>query len=351
MAEFANVEHILHGTGSSPGGAARLTQFSVFFDPEQEILWEIDSEFRYTDLVGSTENVLGLAVDQVVGKTPWEVAGADPETPRWRHHIEDHRAHRPYRRFEFSVVDRRANIRWVSARGSPQFGEAGELLGYRGRLTDITLRKQAESQLRKIQKMNAIGRRAGGMAHDFNNLLTVILGNCEFLADEIDDPELKQAVELIMTAAERCTDLVQRLRNGGRPTAQPQTLNVDAAIASFSDFLRQMLGDHIDLQTPSPTGCHVVTAERSQFKSAILNLVINARDAMPEGGRIMIATRAVTAGLANAPKALSNGDYVEISVSDTGNGMANEVVAQAFEPFFTTKAAGKGTGLGLSNSR
>ena len=224
---------------------------------------------------------------------------------------------------------------------------------------DITERKQAEEllrrrdeQLRQSQKMEAVGRLSGGIAHDFNNLLGVIIGYSESIEQRLapDDPLRKSAVE-IRKAGERAASLTHQLLAFSRQRVlQPQILDLNALVTDMGKMLRRLIGMHIDLTTKLATNLQRVKAEQSQIEQVIVNLVVNARDAMPEGGKLLIETSNldVDENFASSFPFLHPGPYVLLTVTDTGIGMDAETRRHIFEPFFTTKGPGKGTGLGLA---
>ena len=214
---------------------------------------------------------------------------------------------------------------------------------------DITPRQRLESDLRQVQKMDAIGKLTGGVAHDFNNLLTVILGNAEVMAEMTEDPGLRPLADTIVEAAERGADTVQRLLSFGRRQAlQPENVDVNAVIRGLANLCHRTIGEEIAMRA-KPGREEVITyVDRSQLENAILNLVVNARDAMARGGIIAIEAGHLCLQDDEGPAGLPPGRYVSIEVIDTGCGMSQEVMDAAFEPFFTTKEVGKGTGLGLS---
>lgn len=229
----------------------------------------------------------------------------------------------------------------------------GDIVGRVRSFRDVTERRQLEAQLRQSQKMEAIGALAGGVAHDFNNLLTVIRGNADLLREAFDTThEQSRDVQEITVAADRAATLVQQLLTFSRKqNIQPVQLDLNDVVTSLAPMLERLIGEHIGVEIATAPGLHIVTADAGQMEQALVNLVVNARDAMPKGGRISIATQSVvldenrTFGITggNAKRA-----FVLLSVSDTGHGIAVEHRTRIFEPFFTTKSVGKGTGLGLS---
>jgi signal transduction histidine kinase/CheY-like chemotaxis protein len=211
----------------------------------------------------------------------------------------------------------------------------------------ITGYKSLEAQLRQSQKMEAVGRLAGGVAHDFNNLLTVILGYVAMLREDSAHAAAVAELEEIEQAALRAAALTQKLLAFSRKQIlQPRIIDLNEVVTGMQELLRRLIGEDILLVTAPDSGLGRVKADPHQIEQVIMNLVVNARDAMPSGGRIVIETRnvKVEAGALQ----LQPGRYVLVSVADTGHGMDEETAARVFEPFFTTKEAGKGTGLGLS---
>jgi PAS domain S-box-containing protein len=216
----------------------------------------------------------------------------------------------------------------------------------RGSLTNIAERKRLEAELRQAHKMEAIGHLAGGIAHDFNNLLTAILGNLEISMDRLgaETPVARQLSE-IRKAADRAAALTRQLLAFSRKQiVQRRVLNANAVIEDLSRMLRRLIGEDIDLVTHLDPRLNSIEADPGQIEQLIMNLAVNARDAMPEGGTLTIRTRDLSEGAAEPPLDVC----VVIEVSDTGTGIEPELLPKVFEPFFTTKEPGKGTGLGLS---
>jgi two-component system, cell cycle sensor histidine kinase and response regulator CckA len=216
---------------------------------------------------------------------------------------------------------------------------------------DITDRKQLEEQLLHSQRLEGIGRLAGGVAHDFNNLLTIIVGNAELLDVELaPDTDARASLDAIKTAAEQAASVTaQMLAFARRQIIEPQVVMLDTLFETIDRMLRRLLGEHIELSIEQDGTSWPVRIDPGQFQQIVINLAVNARDAMPFGGRLVIGTSNVEVTDAGAhPHEVEPGDYVRLHVTDTGEGMSADVLEHVFEPFFTTKAKGKGTGLGLS---
>jgi len=213
-------------------------------------------------------------------------------------------------------------------------------------------RRDLEHQYHQAQKMDAVGRLAGGIAHDFNNMLTAILGYCELLLDDPKVGESQRAdVREIEKAGRTAAQLTkQLLAFSRREIVEPIVLDLNDIVASMDNMLRRLVGEHIAMQTDLRAGLHRVRADRGQMEQVVLNLVLNARDAMPGGGRMTILTTNVhlDAGIVSTYLAAPPGHYAMVEVRDEGEGMAPDVLQHLFEPFFTTKSTGKGTGLGLA---
>jgi PAS domain S-box-containing protein len=233
----------------------------------------------------------------------------------------------------------------------------GTLIGFAKVTRDLTERKHAEEALDNAraalfqsQKMEALGQLTGGIAHDFNNLLTVVVNGLDLLSQTLKDPKQIKLVEGMHRAAERGKRLNQQLLAfAQRQPLRPEVVNPNAVISSFETILRRACGESVAIEITLASRVHKVEVDVPQFEAGLLNLVVNARDAMSEGGKVAISTQDLRVGQERATKlGIAPGTYVSIVVADNGPGMAENVRARALEPFFTTKGIGKGTGLGLS---
>jgi len=251
--------------------------------------------------------------------------------------------------------------RVLEGRGEVRLDASGKPVAMFGVVQDITDARRAEEalrrseeQLRQSQKMDAVGRLAGGIAHDFNNVLTVIGGYCSLslpLAGE--GHPLRKSIEEIQRAADRASSLTSQLLAFSRKQVlQPRVLNLNDVVHNMEKMLRRLIGEHIELHTSFESALANTKADPGQIEQVILNLVVNARDAMPQGGRLSIATKNIfiEGSLGSGDRVVKPGRYVLLSVSDNGVGMSEETKAHLFEPFFTTKGVGKGTGLGLATT-
>ena len=240
----------------------------------------------------------------------------------------------------------------VTDRGWTIYDDEGQPVRMVGGITDVTRRLALEEQLRRSQRLESVGQLTGGVAHDFNNLLTVILGNADILVDELaHEPEQQVLAEMIATAAQRGAELTQRLLAfARRQPLDPRVVDVNRLVADMDGLLRRTLGEHIEIEVVRGAGLWQALVDPSQLDSALLNLCLNARDAMPNGGRLTIETANMRLDEEYAAQHVEvrPGQYVMLAVSDTGTGIAPEHLGRVFEPFFTTKEQGKGTGLGLA---
>jgi PAS domain S-box-containing protein len=266
--------------------------------------------------------------------------------------VEDVVRKRVARPIEHRIVRKDGMVRFVRSTLVPQYAPDGALVEYDGLLQDITQRRALEEQLVQAQKLQSIGRLAGGVAHDFNNLLTAILGNAELaLIDLPEDHPAGESVREIVKAAERAASLTRQLLSFARKQMiEPAPLDLSAVVSGSIEMLRRLLGEDVEILAELRDGLDIVEADPGQVQQLLVNLTVNARDAMPDGGRLVIETANLAVGdeYRAAHPEVRAGNYVTLAVTDTGTGMTDDVLAHLFEPFFTTKRQGEGTGLGLA---
>ncbi|ABD88433.1 PAS domain-containing sensor histidine kinase [Rhodopseudomonas palustris] len=319
----------------------------------RDLLVVVDADGIFQSVSPSWTRILGYAPDEVVGRSfrhfihPDDLALATGGLETATQAID-------LTAFEIRQLSNTGEVVWVSWNTKLE----GRFVYAYGR--DITAEKTqaaallvAEDQLRQSQKMEAIGQLTGGIAHDFNNMLAVVIGSLELLDRKIGDPSaaVRRYIDAAMDGAKRSAALTQRLLAfSRRQPLKPEILDANRLVAETSEILRHSIGGNVRLETVLAGGLWRVHADPNQLASALLNLAVNARDAMDGGGRLTIETQNahLDDAYAQANFGVCAGQYVMIAMTDTGTGMAPEVIARAFDPFFTTKEVGKGTGLGLS---
>ncbi|MGH7197215.1 MAG: PAS domain S-box protein, partial [Candidatus Omnitrophota bacterium] len=275
-------------------------------------------------------------------------------------HPEDHeRVHR-----EWSTVSKRekfaseyrfrrpdGKVTWVSDNVVPLLDEKGKKIGYLGTVADVTERRQMEDQLRQSQKMEAVGRLAGGIAHDFNNILTAITGYTELALKSDTSESVHADLEEVYKAAERASGLTRQLLSfSRRQTVDSRIIQPNELVRNMDKMLRRVIGEDVEFLIKMGKEVKPVKADPGQLEQVIVNLVVNARDALEKGGRVTLETSSASLDETSAfqHEAGGPGEYGLLTVKDTGHGMTDEVKKHLFEPFFTTKESGKGTGLGLA---
>jgi PAS domain S-box-containing protein len=318
----------------------------VLIEQLPAVLWTVDSNLRFTSAVGAGLTRLGLKPDQVVGMSLTDYF--DTSDPTFVP-IAAHRRAVAGEAVTFPVEWKDGSY---ACHVEPLRDGDGIVHGAICMALDVTDRKKLEEQFRQAQKMEAVGRLAGGIAHDFNNLLMVIQGYADLLAERLNEGDpLRRNAEQIRAASQRAAALTQQLLAFSRKQIlAPKVLNVHTVVTDLEKILRRVIGEDIELRTSSTADLWLIKADRSQVEQVIMNLAVNARDAMPTGGRLTIETANVEfdMSISNPPTVLAPGKYVMLAVSDNGCGMDEKVQAHIFEPFFTTKEKGKGTGLGLA---
>ncbi|AOB33644.1 hypothetical protein AKI39_11780 [Bordetella sp. H567] len=369
-------------------------RFRALSDSAPALIWETDAGGEVIFVNRHYEIMFGLPCDDMLGRGWWRIVYR-PDLPALLDAFDHAIAGQKALQVEIRVIDAQRRLRWLDCRGVPRFDGAGRFLGLTGTNVDVTdaklardeleqivqartaellrtnerllqemrqradadaAREQAEEQLRQSQKMEAFGQLTGGVAHDFNNFLTVILGNLETLerqlsgrAGPLDAARVDTALSHAKQGAQRAAALTQRLLAfARRQPLQPCSVNINELIAATVEMLTRMLGEEVDVREDLQADIWPAHIDPHMLESALLNLAVNARDAMPEGGEIVIRTRNAVLGERHPHVDAAPGDYVCISMSDTGAGIPEDIMEKVFEPFFTTKDIGVGTGLGLS---
>ena len=300
----------------------------------------------------SYERVLGYSAEELQGSPPFAKIHPDD-----RHLIEEvareARDQGAGRSIQYRMRHKDGTWRTLESAANVVRGSHGQVEKLVIVNRDVTERKQLEEQFRQAQKMEAVGRLSGGVAHDFNNLLGVIIGYAEFAQERIESPDsIRGSIDEILKAGKRAASLTRQLLAFSRlQVLDPRVIDLNSAVTDMDKLLRRVIGEDIKLETSLAHNLGRVKADQGQFEQVIVNLAVNARDAMPQGGKLIIATENFVmdeAFVRRYPYPVRPGPYVLLTVTDTGIGMDGETKARAFEPFFTTKEKGKGTGLGLS---
>jgi two-component system cell cycle sensor histidine kinase/response regulator CckA len=298
-------------------------------------------------------SVFGYDYSEILGRRFTEFVRADYREIVLEHYRRQLNTGERSSYIEFPAMTKDQREIWLGQNAWLAVDPSGRCSGVRAVARDIGERRRAEAALLQAQKMEAVGRLAGGIAHDFNNLLTAIRGNAELLMYHVRRDAARVAdVEEILHAADRAATMTRQLLAFSRKhTLAPVKLNVNELAENVARLSRRLIGPEIALEIQARGDLQPVMADASQLEQLLLNLVLNARDAMPEGGRIVVRTgnRHLPDGSPESAKAgLADGDYVLLQVIDNGIGMDQATQARIFEPFFTTKEPGRGTGLGLS---
>jgi PAS domain S-box-containing protein len=325
-------------------------KLSTHIDHTPLAVVEWDFAFRVVAWNPSAERIFGYTREEAVGQPASFIV-----PPHFREHVD--RIGRELLSGKGGGRSTNDNVtksgRTISCEwyNTPLIDDSGRVLGVASLVQDVTERVALEDQLRHSQKMEAVGRLAGGVAHDFNNLLTVILGYTQILSDGLPAGRLADSATQIKAAAERAAGITRQLLAFSRKQVlSPRIIDLNDIMLNLDSLLRRLIGEDVEVLTVPAKGLGSVKADPGQIEQVIMNLALNARDAMPHGGKLTIET--ANAELDEAyvrdHHSVEHGSYVMLAVSDTGQGMTPEVQARIFEPFFTTKEVGKGTGLGLA---
>jgi two-component system, cell cycle sensor histidine kinase and response regulator CckA len=308
-----------------------------------------DGAFIYVS--PSCERITGYSADEFMARPELFLSIIHPSYRKIMTEHLEHQGEQHAFAADFVIITKTGEERWISHRCQPVI-RGGTNMGRRASCRDVTERKNLEAQLLQAQKMEAIGRLAGGIAHDFNNLLTAITGFGSLVRDSLSPGDGRRGdLDMVLDAARSATDLTRQLCTFSRHQSLfPQVIDMNAMTLNLGKLLRHLVSENIEIAIVPATEPVMVKADTSMLEQVIINLVVNARDAMPAGGLITIMTSRESIGKDSAltMPGVTSGDFVRLEITDTGLGMTKEVMTHIFEPFFTTKEIGKGTGFGLA---
>jgi two-component system cell cycle sensor histidine kinase/response regulator CckA len=327
-------------------------KYRTIFENAVEGIYQTTPDGRYISANPPLARMLGFDSPEELIETRKDIRTQEYVHPEMRtEFVKILEARGVLQSFEYEVYRKDGKIIWVSENARSVRDSEGRMLYFEGTVEDITHRRELEQQLRQMQKIEAVGRLAGGVAHDFNNILMAISSYAELLDKKLPDAATRRYAGEIVKATDRGSSLTEGLLTFSRKqVVSPKVLDLNALIAEQIRMLKRLIPENIDVRVSADGNIGRVKADPSQVQQVLMNLIINARDAMPNGGRLVIETG--NAELDGADCVLASeaqaGKYVMVAVSDNGCGMTAEIKSQIFEPFFTTKEQGKGTGLGLA---
>lgn len=331
-------------------------RFRALVETTNDWVWEMDASFRYTYASPMVLRTLGYGPGEMAGTTPFDRMNGE-DAARLRAALTELAASKMPFTLENRSLRKDGSVAIIETSGAPIIGSSGEFLGYRGIDRDATERKRIErekesmqTQLIQSQKMELMGRLAGGVAHDFNNIMTIITSLNNLAMKEASSGQVRDYLDQIQAASERAANLTRQLLifSRNQPT-KAATLDVNRTAEELLSLLRNIIGENIVINSDLAHDLLPVEADNSNIEQLFMNLVINSKDAMPNGGQIVIKTGNETIdGKRAAHLELAPGEYVCITISDSGAGMDEDVLKRVFEPFFSTKEPGKGIGLGLT---
>ena len=317
-----------------------------------DLVTVVDGKGRFLFVNHMAEKVYGYSAEDCIGKLAFDFIHPDDRDETMAAFGQWLEKKEPTVTFENRQMHRDGSFRHMQWIIQYHRGHKGDAAKFMSTARDITEQKNLEAQLRQSQKLEVVGQLTGGVAHDFNNLLTVMMGNAEMLEDKVKgDVEAAGELKAISIAVERAAALTERLLAFSRQqTLTPERANIARLIGGLEDMLRRSLGELIELEIHKEDDLWPAYIDTHQFENVLINLAVNARDAMPDGGVLVFETGNVTLDAVATVdhEDLSPGDYVSIVVRDNGCGMSADVRERVFEPFFTTKGVGEGSGLGLS---
>ncbi|MDD2717601.1 MAG: ATP-binding protein [Candidatus Wallbacteria bacterium] len=317
-----------------------------------ELIWEIDDKLRICFAAGKFREILGYEPAEMYGRFPSDFMSEHESQKMSKEYARLSRKMDAIVNLEFNATARNGKTLNLVVNGIPIIDRLGRLTGYRGVCRDLTAQRKLEEQFQQAQKMEIVGQLAGGIAHDFNNLLTPVLGYAQLIRKSIlPTHPFHEKIEGIINSTQKARDLTRQLLTfSHKGIANLKAMNLNGIILNFKEILTRSLTEKIVLEFELCENLSSARIDQGQMEQVLLNLVINGRDAMNEGGKLVISTANVRIRATDpeSQSGLPEGDYVKLSVSDTGCGMDSSIRQHIFEPFFTTKDIGKGTGLGLA---
>jgi len=326
-------------------------RFKGFTEAASDWYWETDNQLRFSYISDSACEYAGMDLNDMLGMTRAELVTQAEDQEFWREHLEDLDNKRSFKDFTYTFVRKDGEHRRWQISGKPFYAEDGMFLGYRGVGKDITLSTELEAQLQQSQKMEVVGHLTGGIAHDFNNLLGIMMGNAELLKEQLLSEGLPgdDKIANIIYAAKRGSSITNQLLVFSRKEAlKPHVIRPKRQLDQMMDMLRSSMGSGVELRLESEPDLWSCYVDPDQFVNSVLNLCINARDAMDQKGVLKVLLRNETLNAPDPGLEIPPGDYVVLTVKDCGHGISKRDLTKVFEPFFSTKERGKGTGLGLS---
>ncbi len=327
-------------------------RFRNLIETTSDWVWEVNDRGVYTYVSPKIREILGYEPEEILGKTVFDFMPREEAKRAADFFVSLTRQQKPFMVYQNTCLHKSGRIVIIETSGVPVFDRHRRLLGYRGVDRDVTHRNELEGQLRYAQKMEAIGRLAAGVAHDFNNINTAVVGYANLLQLKMaKDNPLREHVDQIIAATERSSNLTRSLLAfSKKQEVRSRPLNLNDIVTSIQKLLKAVIGPGIDLVTRPGCKNLIISADQVQIERIIMNLVSNARDAMPNGGRLIIETDEVVISdeFITENGYGKQGTYARISITDTGSGIDAAIQKKIFEPFFTTKGVGRGTGFGLA---